>query len=362
MATVTALAAEAGARLLRRGMHQAILGELSQDYEKTLIEVALRHSGGRRIEASHLLAVGCPVLVPPEPQFVGALGAAVCPGIRGEGNFNMLIQDPPVEVGGGVWMLGTTAYPVYLVRGDDEGMIIEGGISAIGPILSPPVGGTGDRPRVRAHGRRDPRASGPRHGHSAYARYVSRASPSWHPLWPQTVLRNEKAVSFFRQIDSLFTDALSKTGMLATESAPPPMAENRIAVDQIVREGDTIAVEDSTWTVLETPGHSDCSISLHNAARRVLVISDASGYYMPAAKTWWPNYFTGYAAYLRSLERLAGLEAEVLCLSHNGALRGAEAIRSYFAGAIATTRAIPRSNCGRGQGGQGRPADRRDPR
>jgi hypothetical protein len=59
---------------------------------------------------------------------------------------------------------------------------------------------------------------------------------------------------------------------------------------------------------------------------------------MPTAETWWPNYFSGYAAYLHSLDRLAGLEAEVLCLSHNGALRGAEAIHAYFAGAIATTR------------------------
>ena len=56
------------------------------------------------------------------------------------------------------------------------------------------------------------------------------------------------------------------------------MAENRIAVDRTVGEGDVIAVEDMHWTVLETPGHSDCSISLHEPARRVLVISDASGY------------------------------------------------------------------------------------
>jgi two-component system nitrogen regulation response regulator GlnG len=51
-----ALAAEASARLARGDA--AILGELTQDYEKTLIEVALRHTGGRRIEASHLLGWG----------------------------------------------------------------------------------------------------------------------------------------------------------------------------------------------------------------------------------------------------------------------------------------------------------------
>ena len=50
------LAAEASARLARG--EAAILDELTQAYEKTLIEVALRHTGGRRIEAAHLLGWG----------------------------------------------------------------------------------------------------------------------------------------------------------------------------------------------------------------------------------------------------------------------------------------------------------------
>ncbi len=51
-----ALAAEAGARLARG--EAAILDDLTQAYEKTLIEVALRHTEGRRIEAAHLLGWG----------------------------------------------------------------------------------------------------------------------------------------------------------------------------------------------------------------------------------------------------------------------------------------------------------------
>ena len=50
------LAEEARARLARG--EAAILDRLTQDYEKTLIDVALRHTGGRRIEASHLLGWG----------------------------------------------------------------------------------------------------------------------------------------------------------------------------------------------------------------------------------------------------------------------------------------------------------------
>ncbi|MDQ1315770.1 MAG: two-component system, NtrC family, nitrogen regulation response regulator GlnG, partial [Pseudomonadota bacterium] len=50
------LAVEASARLARG--EAAILDDLTQAYEKTLIEVALRHTGGRRIEAAHLLGWG----------------------------------------------------------------------------------------------------------------------------------------------------------------------------------------------------------------------------------------------------------------------------------------------------------------
>jgi glyoxylase-like metal-dependent hydrolase (beta-lactamase superfamily II) len=148
-------------------------------------------------------------------------------------------------------------------------------------------------------------------------------------------LAAEKAIAFFRQVDAALTGAL---GLGDQPPAAPAAAPNPFAVDRIVREGDRLAIEDSAWTVLETPGHSECSISLHNAARRVLIISDATGYYLPDRQAWWPNYFSDYPAYLRSMERLGGLEAEVLCLSHNGAIRGADAVRNYFAGAAAATR------------------------
>ncbi len=279
----------------------------------------------------------------------------------------MLIDNPPVEIADNLWMLGTTAYPVYLVRGRQEGAIIEGGIGALGKILPRQLAELGIGPDFV-------RQAVITHAHPDHVMAV----PLLREMFPTiTVVASEraaatlgveKAVAFFRQIDAVLTGALSQSGMLgdcpnfrghhreamvdengtvplnssaiaAAPPPPPPLAENRIAVDRVVREGDRIAVEDTAWTVLETPGHSDCSISLHDAARRMLVISDASGYYMPASETWWPAYFTDYAAYLRSLERLAGLEAEVLCLSHNGALRGGEAIRSYFARAMAATQA-----------------------
>ena len=254
----------------------------------------------------------------------------------------MLIQNPPVEIGGSMWMLGTTAYPLYLVRGRGAGAIIEGGIGALGSLVCKQLAelGLGDdyvRQAVITH---------------AHPDHVM-AIPLLRQMFPgiavvasekaAATLSAEKAVSFFRQMDGALTDSLSKSGQIADEPVPPPLTENRIAVDRIVREGDVIAVDGIAWTVLETPGHSDCSISLHDPARRTLIISDATGYYMPSggesgADVWWPNYFSGYADYVRSIERLSLLEAEIVCLSHNGAICGVGDVRAYFAAALAATR------------------------
>jgi len=249
----------------------------------------------------------------------------------------MLVKNPPVEVGDRLWMLGTAAYPVYLIRGRNEGAIVEGGISAVGTLLRRQlaelkIGPEFVRQAVVTHAHPDHVMAIPLMREMFPGIGVAASEPA------AATLRAEKAISFFRQMDASLSDALRKADLITDPPSPPALAENCIAVDRVVREGDVIAVEDMAWTVLETPGHSDCSISLYDAARRMLLISDATGYYLPVGNTWWPNYFSGYAAYLHSIERLAGLDAEVLCLSHNGAICGADDVRAYFAGALAATR------------------------
>jgi glyoxylase-like metal-dependent hydrolase (beta-lactamase superfamily II) len=249
----------------------------------------------------------------------------------------MLIQNPPVEVGDRLWMLGTAAYPVFLVRGQNEGAIIEGGISALGTLLRRQFTHLGIGPDFV-------RQIIVTHAHPDHVMAI----PLLREMFPgaavvasataAATLRAEKAISFFHQVDAALTAALLKDELITDPPLSLPQADGGIAVDRVVGEGDVIAVEDTAWTVLETPGHSDCSASLHDSARRMLVISDATGYYMPESNTWWPNYFSDYAAYLHSMERLAGLNAEVLCLSHNGAISGADDVRSYFSGALAATR------------------------
>jgi len=249
----------------------------------------------------------------------------------------MLIQETPAELAVGVWMLGTKAYPVYLIRAQGESALVEGGISALGPVLEAQLANLGVGPG-------DVHLAILTHAHPDHVM----ALPRLRAMFPglkvaasgaaSAMLGVEKAVAFFRQIDAALTDALRKAGQITADGAITPLEENRIAVDRVLHDGDTVAIGDRSWTVLETPGHSDCSISLFEPASGVAIISDATGYLLPSGDGWWPNYFTGYEAYVRSIERLAALNAEVVCLSHNGAVRGRDAVREYFAGALDSTR------------------------
>lgn len=251
----------------------------------------------------------------------------------------MLVNNPPVQVADGLWMLGTNEYPLFLYNGKSEAAIFEGGTGSMGPLVLQQMErlglGKGLVTQVVVT-----------HAHPDHVMAV----PLFRKVFPRVVvlasdaaaktLANEKAIAFFRKIDGALTASLLAAGLIAEEHRPEPLAESQIAVDHVIEEGGTIEVgKAAAFAVLATPGHSECSLSFHEAAQGILIISDATGYYMPQHGYWWPNYFTDYGTYIASIERLAELGAETLCLSHNGVIRGADDVASYFAGAIAATEA-----------------------
>jgi len=253
----------------------------------------------------------------------------------------MLIDKPPVELIPNLWMLGTTQYPLYLARSDSEAVIFEGGVGSMGPVTHRQLTAIGVTHRtvrkiVITHAHPD---------HVMAVPFLIQQFPDADVLGSEVsaaTLKAEKAVSFFEKIDGALTDSLLKADAITEDDRPAPLAAPVIAVDVTIAEGDTIDVGDFHFTVLETPGHSDCSLSFHDAAKGVLIISDATGYYLPHENYLWPNYFTDYGTYVASIERLAALRAKVLCLSHNAAIKGEENVRKYLADALEVTKAYHR--------------------
>jgi len=248
----------------------------------------------------------------------------------------MLVQDPPAEIVSGVWMLGTRQYPAYFFMSKETGTLIEGGISATGSLVPRQIAELGADAEdvtqlVITHAHPDHVMAIPQLRH-AFPRVAVLASPV-----ASQILGNEKAVSFFRKMDASLIEGLSKAGLITAGEQPSSADDAGFAIDRTIDEGDTIQADGIALNVLATPGHSDCSLSFHDADGGLLIISDATGYYMPDHDDWWPNYFGSYADYVRSMRRLADLNANVLCLSHNAVIQGAEAVSDYLRRAIAAT-------------------------
>lgn len=250
----------------------------------------------------------------------------------------MLITGPPKEISDGLMMLGTNEYPIYLFQAGERAAVFEGGTGAMGPLLKEQLA------RLEV----DPAAVKQAIITHAHPDHVM-AIPMFRDLFPGVTvaaseigaktLAFEKAVAAFCQIDEALTGAMLQAGRITDGHRPAALKEMKIAVDRMLKEGDKIEVGDVVFDVLETPGHSECSLSFHQRQRGILIISDATGYYMPERNEWWPNYFSGYGVYVDSIRRLAALEAETLCLSHNGAIRGKDDVAAYFEGVLASTEA-----------------------
>ena len=246
----------------------------------------------------------------------------------------MFIKNPPAEITKDFWMLGTPEYPVFCFRDAGECVIFEAAVSPVVPVIARQMAALG----IAQDSVKQVVIT---HAHPDHVMGV----PVFRKLFPGiTVLASglaaktlafEKAVSFFCKMDQMLAGSLQKARSITEADQAQPPAEMKIAVDRTLKEGDKV----NNFTVLETPGHSDCSLSFHEPQRGILIVSDVTGYFMPEQNWWWPNYFTGYAASLDSMRRLAGLKAEVLCLSHNAVITGAKEIGAYFEGVLSATEA-----------------------
>ncbi|NOX56929.1 MAG: MBL fold metallo-hydrolase [Planctomycetes bacterium] len=246
----------------------------------------------------------------------------------------MLVRNPPVEVTDRITMLGTNEYPIYLVRGTEGAALFEGGSGPMGPVVREQLEQLGiDAAQIKQivipHAHPDHVMAVP-----SLRSLCSGATVLASEIAAKT-LSAEKAIGLFCRLDDAVTDWLIQTGRIRDDQRRPPLETQQIAVDQILKEGDAVTVDGSSFEVLATPGHSDCSLSFYDAATGVLIISDATPYYMPDLDAWWPGYFSGYEAYVASMERLASLGAEVVCLGHHAAVRGADAVKDFFQRAIA---------------------------
>ena len=114
---------------------------------------------------------------------------------------------------------------------------------------------------------------------------------------------------------------------------PDPEKLLSLHVDETVSDGDVIDLGDLSFTVLETPGHTRCSIALYCPREAFLVSSETLGLFTGTPHLVMPCFLTGYAASVRSVRRVLPLPVTAILFPHLGLRRGEE-IRGFFADAL----------------------------
>ncbi len=130
----------------------------------------------------------------------------------------------------------------------------------------------------------------------------------------------EKMKNMDRMISSSFLAARGENRFL--RNTEPPRCES------IVREGDVFTIGNHRVEIVETPGHSPCSISIV-LDESILFVSDALGGFHPPELVDL-NHFYNLSMFVSSIEKLSKIPCHTLCFGHSGFIKGESNVNSYF--------------------------------
>jgi glyoxylase-like metal-dependent hydrolase (beta-lactamase superfamily II) len=145
------------------------------------------------------------------------------------------------------------------------------------------------------------------------------------------ILESAKAVAFIDDLNQKFKKILGDRS--DTVFSKPGQLRG-------VRENDVIELGGGQRIeVLETPGHTRCSVSYLLQPENILFAGDAAGVIETSGKIR-PLFLSSYSQYERSLEKLAAVGAETLALPHNSAVKGKKRVAEFLAASLAETRSL----------------------
>ncbi|MFH1623790.1 MAG: MBL fold metallo-hydrolase [Pseudomonadota bacterium] len=238
----------------------------------------------------------------------------------------------PTTITQSFYQLGTPSFPVYLSLGD-SGMLIEGGTGATFAIIIEQIEELGIEPeRIKYLALT--------HTHPDHIG----AMPHLKRLWPHLkivaspiaakLLKSERMIKEFLGVDRSIAEIMLSKGEIA--ELPPKLDKYTFEVDVLVKEGDSLDLGSGiVWTIYDSPGHSPCHISLYDEKEGILIVGDATGFYVPGKDVFWPNYFDSLDAYCNTIRKLSALPAQRGALSHNGVVDGG--LEHYFQKALGAT-------------------------
>lgn len=229
--------------------------------------------------------------------------------------------------------IGSRSYPGYVVRGDNETLMIDCGLSFLGPRY---VAGLqeilGDPHQLDllfvTHSHYD---------HLGAASYLKcrlpRLKVGAHERVPALV-QKESAL----QVMNTLTRSHAKTLRQRGETAGgEEIGIEPFPVDLVLRQGDELNLGGLTCRVYETPGHTRDSLTFHFPEIEAVFPGDACGTFKNRSATAIQVQFvSSFQDYVDSMRFIMELRPRLLCLAHSWVLEGEDA-EAYLKFSLAET-------------------------
>lgn len=234
----------------------------------------------------------------------------------------------PGSISKNIILLGRGESCVYLIDVGEEYVLLGGGMSYIIPDILKQVDllGIDERKVTRfiIH-----------HAHFDHVGII----PFFKRRWPHMeILASRRAKEILSNPDIVNSIVEQNMRLLSNQGLEHTadrlgLGVTEIPVDRVVSEGDTIICGDTCLEVLETPGHSSCSISIYIPRHRILSPSDGGG--IPFGSRILTAASSDFDLYMRSLRKMEKYVVRFLLSEHHGVSTEEDA-RTFITRSIAS--------------------------
>ena len=233
-----------------------------------------------------------------------------------------MVIDKPGKVTDRIFLLGTKESCVYLLMGRNAYTILGGGAAYITPEVLKQL------KDFRIEEKKIQRLI-ILHSHFDHCGMVPFLKKRWPWVEITASARAKELLLSPKIVESIH--ALNQ--VLLTEHGKEELANEMgiefsgVDVERIVKEGDVVVCGDLNMEIIETPGHSSCSIAVYVSKEKAMFASDAGG--IPIGSQVFTAANSNFDQYQQSIQKLAEYDIDVYLAEHYGALIGAHG-RNYL--------------------------------
>jgi glyoxylase-like metal-dependent hydrolase (beta-lactamase superfamily II) len=238
----------------------------------------------------------------------------------------------PEHLAEGLWVLGNSFFNLYLVRGKTASALIDTGISSMADEVIAQLEKLGVTPDYLI-------ATHPHPDHINGLDALRERYPDARVVigpGAREFLAHPKTAASLVAEDRFMAEFLKSRGY--RPGRPPIGRPPSVNGAEVASDNETIDLGGLTLRILHVGGHAIGNILVHVPELQAIMAADSLGFRIPSIG-FFPIFFTGYADYMATINRMEALEPQILCLAHQGPLVGEDA-RKAFKDAREATRSL----------------------